>query len=370
MINLNQSYQWAINTCNNPNVGYWQDYRNQKTVNGITYYDCSSFIWYALQAGGFDVKSAYKTAVGENYSGNAITTSNERAWLRALGWTEVPLSDEWKPADILWRQGHTEMVYKGGTGTGRTMGAHGRNNIALPDQVSIKSSWDSASSWTSLWRYGEGGASDSYSLYVISAIAGNWYHESNINPALWENRSAGTWTDLLKGYGLGQWTNTGGDTHGRLYQLHQWLSENGYADNSGLGQVKYMIHENVWYSVQEASAYKTLSDFLTSNSTDLTALTHAFNRGWEGIHDASWDTRVTYANDCYDFISTHIDDITITEWVTGNRYLNTSEILNNAVMLARALGSQTPPTPPTPPIPPQPIYSKGHMPVWMMVKGF
>jgi hypothetical protein len=128
-----------------------------------------------------------------------------------------------------------------------------------------------------------------------------------------------------------------------------------------------MIHENVWYSVQEASAYATLSDFLSSDSTDLTALTHAFNRGWEGIHAASWDTRVTYANECYDFISNHFDDLSITDWVTGNRYLNTSEILNNAVMLARAFDSQIPPTPP---IPPHPTYGKGHMPVWMMIKGF
>ena len=74
MSNLNQSYQWCIDKCNDPNVGYWQDYRNQKTVNGVTYYDCSSFIWYSLQAGGFNVASAYKTATGSAYTGNAITT--------------------------------------------------------------------------------------------------------------------------------------------------------------------------------------------------------------------------------------------------------------------------------------------------------
>lgn len=371
MPNLNQTYQWAINTCNNPNVGYWQDYRNQKTVNGITYYDCSSFVWYALQAGGFDVSGqAYKTAVGEAYTGNAITTHTEKAWLQALGWTQIPLTGEWKPCDILWRSGHTEMVYEGGTGTGRTMGAHGRNNIALVDQVSIKTTWDTASQWESLWRYGSGGATDSYSLYVISAIAGNFYQESNINPALWEGTHAGTWTDLNKGYGLGQWTNTGGNTHGRLYQLHQWLSDNNYLDDSGLGQIKYLIEENVWYSVQEASSYKNLSEFLSSDSTDITALTHAFNIGWEGIHDASWNDRVTYANECYTFIQSHLNDISITDWVTGNRYLNTSEIMNNAVMLARALGSQKPVTPPTPPLPPQPIYGKGKMPVWMMCKYY
>ena len=53
MPNINQAYSWAVNTCNASNVGYSQTYRNQQTIGGITYYDCSSFIWYSLIAGGF-----------------------------------------------------------------------------------------------------------------------------------------------------------------------------------------------------------------------------------------------------------------------------------------------------------------------------
>lgn len=51
MPDINKSYSWAIETCNAPNVGYSNAYRNQQTVGGITYYDCSSFINYALLAG-------------------------------------------------------------------------------------------------------------------------------------------------------------------------------------------------------------------------------------------------------------------------------------------------------------------------------
>ena len=54
MPDINKAYSWAIETCNAPNVGYSNDYRNQQTVGGITYYDCSSFINYALLAGGFE----------------------------------------------------------------------------------------------------------------------------------------------------------------------------------------------------------------------------------------------------------------------------------------------------------------------------
>ena len=57
MPDINRAYTWAIQTCNAPNVGYSQAYRNQQTINGITYYDCSSFVNYALLAGGFETPS-------------------------------------------------------------------------------------------------------------------------------------------------------------------------------------------------------------------------------------------------------------------------------------------------------------------------
>ena len=371
MPNLNKAYQWAIDTCDRADVGYKQAYRNQQTVNGITYYDCSSFIFYALKEAGFDVTGeAYTRAVGEPYTNNAITTSTERTWLQYLGWTEVPITGEWKPGDILWRQGHTEMVYTGGTGSGVTMGAHGENGIALPNQVSINGSSSYASSWSKLYRYGSGGATDGVSIYVVSALCGNWKQESTINAGLWENRTAGTWTDLLKGYGIGQWTNTGDDTHGRLYQLHEWLVTNGYNVDDAEVQIDYMIHEGTWYSVQEASGFSSLDDFLASDSTDITMLTHAFNRGWEGIHDSSWDTRVTYANECFNYIQQHKDDTSITQWYKGNRYLTNAEAMNNAVMAYRYLTgiSPTPPAPPLPPTPPSPYAGKKRMPVWMMCR--
>lgn len=42
MPSIQQAYNWAVETCANENVGYSQEYRNQQTVKGITYYDCSS----------------------------------------------------------------------------------------------------------------------------------------------------------------------------------------------------------------------------------------------------------------------------------------------------------------------------------------
>lgn len=359
MPNLSRAYQWAINTCNQPKVGYSQTYRNRVTKNGITYYDCSSFIWYSLLDGGFDVTNAYRIATGVDYSGNAITTSAEEAFLIALGFTSLPVNSEWKSGDILLRSGHTEMVYTGGNASGVTMGAHNAS-VVLDKQVSINTSTSYASSWTKLFRYGGGGAKSTVSISVVSAICGNFIQESTINPGIWQGLNIGTWTDLLKGYGLGQWTNTGGDTHGRLYLLHDYLTKNGYSVEDGNGQIAYLIAENYWLKQAEAISYNSLSDFLSSESTDLTHLTHAFNIGWEGIHDSSWDLRVSYAEQCFAYISSHqSEDV---EWISGNRYLSSAEYLNNALCVYKALSSVTPPTPP------HPVKTKHTMPLYMMMR--
>lgn len=343
MPDINSAFTWAVNTCNAPNVGYSQPYRNQQSVNGITYYDCSSFIWYALKAGGFDVESAYQQAVGEAYSGNAITTSAERAWLIALGFHQEGLNGTWQAGDILWRDGHTEMVYSGGTGSGITMGAHSARPT-LPNQVSINSSASYASSWTSLWRYGNTPAIlNGVSMEVVSAICGNWYYESNINPGIYEGLTVVDLTDnnVYGGYGLGQWTNNPNTQVHRRTALANYLSSNGYAYDSGDGQLEFFIYEDEWYSTQEASQFSDLQDFLTTDITNIELLTHAFNIGWEGIHDSSWDIRVEHANTCYDFILQNAQNTSISEWVVGNRWLKKSEILNNAVLVYRWLNNYT-----------------------------
>lgn len=347
MPNLNAFYSWAIEKCNAPNVGYSQTYRNQQTVDGITYYDCSSFINYALLAGGWSTP-------GYAPDNNAFTTYTQAAVLESLGWKEVSATGEYLPGDIGLSSEHTEICYKGGQGQGQFMGAH-TDSYPLAEQVSISLFKES---FPRLFRYGGGGAS-STSIYVVAAMAGNFWQESGINPGIWEGLQEESFTSLNHGYGLGQWTNTGGDTHGRLFKMAQWVLDNGYEVYDGEGQVRYIIHEDVWYSTEEAAGFANLSEFLTSDSTDLTYLTHAWNRGWEGIHDDSWDARVTYAQRCYDYILEHYDDTSITEWIHGNRFLSDNERLNNAVMLYRSLNGATPE--------PQPTKQK-RMKIWMYLK--
>lgn len=343
MPDISTAYSWAINTCNAPNVGYSQPYRNQNTVDGITYYDCSSFIWYALKAGGFDVENAYLHSMGYPYSGNAITTPFMGSWLLEMFFTSVDINSMWQAGDVLLRDGHTEMVYSGGLGRGRTMGAHSAN-YTLENQVSINANESDASSWQRLFRFGNSPAVlEGVSMHVVSAICGNWYHESTINPGIYEGLRVVDLTDnnAIGGYGLGQWTNNPNTGVTRRTQLVNYLRSHGYADDSGVGQLEYFINENEWYSVQEASQFATLTNFLNSDSTDIELLTHAFCIGWEGIHDSSWDTRVTYARNCYDFIIRHAQDTSISQWFTGNQWLTVNQLMNNAVLVYRWLNDNS-----------------------------
>ena len=251
MPNLNLSYQWAINTCNAPDVGYSQNYRNQQTVNGITYYDCSSFIWFSLMSGGFDVVTA------NGGSTWPFTTSNMQAALSNLGFVQVEITADWMPGDVLWRSGHTEMVYQGR----HTMGAH-TGGIPLADQVSINAYETPPSSWTNCWRYGSGGAiqrdwikgnryldltemqNNAYIIYstlyfrgwtpnAIAGMLGNMETESTINPGIWQNLSE----NPSLGFGLVQWTPSTNYTN--------WAVANGYEIDDGDGQLIWIDTETV-----------------------------------------------------------------------------------------------------------------------------
>lgn len=229
MPSIDAAFTWAVNCCNLPNVGYSQSYRNQQTVNGITYYDCSSFINYALLAGGWTTPS-----YAPNY--NALTTGTMYSELPRLGFINVTATGVIKPGDIGLSSTHTEMCYQGGNGSGIFMGAHGQNGILLPNQVSIGSSSGDPTyrrTFPTIWRYGDGASGEvgynwivgdnyeyfpdygdkqinnaaclysyfyfkGWTIQAIAGLCGNIQQESTFNPACIEQ--GGT------GHGLVQWT--------------------------------------------------------------------------------------------------------------------------------------------------------------------
>ena len=162
-------------------------------------------------------------------------------------------------------------------------------------------------------------------LYVISAICGNFFQESGINPGIWEGLNPSG-----NGFGLGQWTDNAQTS--RRTALFNWLDSNGYSRDSGEGQLRFLVYENLWISSLIApSSYNTLNDYLNSNSTSIADLTREFMYHWEGINDNTYERRYNYATYIYnEFLH---DDGTRQPWTAGNYYLTRGESDNNAFLV-------------------------------------
>lgn len=180
-------------------------------------------------------------------------------------------------------------------------------------------------------------------LYVIAAICGNFWQESTVNPGIWEGL-----TPNAPGYGLGQWTDNPPVVMRRT-ALFNWLDANGYARDSGDGQLAFLLYENIWIpSTFTPSAYNTLSDFLASSSTDLAALTREWMYHWEGIDDGSYSTRYQFAQRYLTLMQN--DDGTRRAWYAGNYYLTYAEAdLNVLHIMDYFIGEEPPPPPPPEP---------------------
>ena len=318
MPSLELTWQWAVAKCNDPNVGYSMTYRNQRTVNGITYYDCSSFIFYGLEAGRFDVAGAF----GHTYP---FTTEGMDSTLRALDFTrynsaDIPAS-QWQECDILWRRkrsangtNHTEFVHS----PGYAMGARGAKNYTLPNQVAIHAS--APADWDYLYRYQGPNVSEwikgnrylsqsemennaviirnffndrNYSLEAICGILGNIQQESTVNPGLWQNFQQGSTT---LGFGLVQWTPSTKYTN--------WANANGYAIDDGDWQLTW-IHEltvptGQWIPTPQYNM--SWSEFIHSTETP-EYLASAFLKNFERARDEEEANRRTYARNWYNYLS-------------------------------------------------------------------
>lgn len=155
---LQAAYNWAVTECQRSDVAYSQSYRNQQTVNGITYYDCSSFIFFALWlGGGLDVGAlGFSTDINDYHQGRAnawVVTSMVNTYLPQVQGFEFydAANTAWQAGDILAKTNvprerrHTEMCYAPPT---RTMGAHNTT-----DGVSINSGETGYNYYNVLIRY-------------------------------------------------------------------------------------------------------------------------------------------------------------------------------------------------------------------------
>lgn len=370
MADISLAYTWAIATCNNPNVGYSQAYRNQRTIDGITYYDCSSFIWYALLAGGFDCVQANN---GSDWPFTTYSWSMPDV-LPRLGFVKyTDTSIPWLPGDILLNAGHTEMVYMDRV----TMGAMS-STPALADQVRINNYNTNPSEFTSLWRIAPATRNwivqesltqagqeltqaqqqnnadcvwsyflynGSASIYSVCAMLGVMQLISTINPG---------YKDLAdhtsdQAVGICQWS--GADKQA-LIAYSQSLSYLTYID--GEAQCDYLLHGLLTsqFSVDSPFAQNIISSQyqFTDGNDFLTTLTENF----------TVEERVAW------FISAYLyhggASMTLAEWTA--LYSPASSYAN---AWYRYLTHYVPGPGPGPEPPPY-VGSSSSMPLWMMLK--
>lgn len=343
------AYEWAIETCNKANVGYSQDYREEKTVNGITYYDCSSFIWYALKYGGIDVMK---------YSSSPFTTATMPKILLSMGFVGFdPWNNDWKLGDIMWRSGHTEMVYDAVNKI--TMGAHSAR-LPLAEQVSVGKSINK--SWTAgyrlesqivvpeEWKVKDKGpynidsdeaynnallvyailSEKGWTLNAISAILGNIGAESGYNPWRWQSDIEGTLT-TERGYGLVQFSPGNKYISDARAKVLEGYAPH-YADHVGSQSdgTAQMIYVDLYADYYATSSHPlSYSEFKASTDTP-----EELAETWFYNYERSSHTETIPARQ------------------------------NNAKYWYNKLGGITPP--PVPPTPPVKKERKG-MPLWMML---
>lgn len=306
MASIQTAYEWAIEKCNTSNIGYSQANRMEKTVNGITYYDCSSFIWFALMAGGFDVVHA------NGGSTWAFTTGTMARALNLLGFVKHTSTQPWKPGDILIRNGHTEMAFD----SNRTMGAH-TSRVALDEQVSINSNPSSASEWAELWRWENGAVNEwikgnrylstgemqnnaqiifstltgiGWTKNAVAGMLGNMQVESTINPGIWQNLNP----NPALGWGLVQWTPSTNFTN--------WAVANGYTNDDGDAQLKWIdgVTVSVGQWIPTAQYPETFAEFKVSTQTP-EYLADCFLKNFERPAEINQPIRQTYARYWFDW---------------------------------------------------------------------
>ena len=176
-------------------------------------------------------------------------------------------------------------------------------------------------------------------IYVVAAICGNFWQESTVNPGIWENLTVGA-----PGYGLGQWTDNPPQVMRRT-ALFNWLTANGYAQDSGVGQLKFLIYEDLWIpSLITPSNYNTMTDYLNSNDRDLLALVKEWMYHWEGISDGTETTRYNFAYDlAYNIFPN--DDGTRNPWISSNSYNTIVQARNNSLLIKDFLMGASPEPP-------------------------
>lgn len=153
-LDLQGMLAWAATMANRADVGYSQTYRKYQTVGGITYFDCSSFVYFAMWlGGGLDVGAlGFDTSLSNYQNGSAYcpALSRDIQIFRDIGCEQVSTDPQyWQPGDFLVKtRAHIEMCYS--LSPLQQVGAR-TDSLPLADQVAIHPAYSGY--YDQVWRY-------------------------------------------------------------------------------------------------------------------------------------------------------------------------------------------------------------------------
>ena len=281
-------------------------------------YDCSSLVIEAYERAGVPVKTN-----GASYTGNMVNVFLSSGFIDVTNSVNLRTGTGLKMGDIVWVNGHVEMVSRKGYLVGASINENGNvTGGQSGDQTGaeIRERTYYNYPWTFALRYVESVENSEivkgnryltmdemkinaryiyqyftrkgWTLNAIAGMLGNMQTESTINPAIWQNLDSGN-TNL--GYGLVQWTPSTNVT--------SWLIANGYAIDDIGGQCARIIYElenKLQYYATE-SYPETFREFSQSTKSP-EYLAYAFLNNYERPADRTQPNRQSQARFWYEYL--------------------------------------------------------------------
>ena len=326
---IDKAVAWAVMIANDDTHGYDQGGRWGPD------YDCSSLVISAYEYAGVPLKSVY----GATRTRNMVPQMLEAGFADVTASVNLKTGAGLRKGDIVWREGHVEMVIA----PGQLVGAHYSENKGKygedGDQTGFEISCTAYSNknWTRAFRY-PGGSDEGipgvtidqtinsneylslsemynnalyiagfflrngWTLEACAGILGNMQTESNMNPGLWESRDEG---NTSKGFGLVQWTPAT-----KLIEWAQNQDLNYKHMDTQLQRILWELENGVQYYTTPAYP-ETFREFSTSTKTP-EYLAGAFLYNYERPKEPNAQKRGEQARYWYNILSA-IDP----DWLMG-----------------------------------------------------
>lgn len=327
---IDNAVSWALRIAEDDSHGYDQESRWGPD------YDCSSLVITAYENAGIPVKTN-----GATYTGNMVNVFLSCGFKDVTGEITLSTGAGLIKGDVLWKDGHTEMVCSAGRIVGASANENGEaTGGQTGDQTGaeIRERDYYNAPWTTVLRYPEQTINpipttahsgnrylstaemrenaryiaaallaDGWTLQAICGMLGNFETESTINPGIWESLTTDPETYYAEngrypGFGLVQWTP--------YTKYTEWCESNGLEPSnmdSALARIKWELDNREQY-IPTTNYPETFAEFKESTKSPY-YLGMAFLLNYERPRDQNQTKRGEQAEAWYIYL-TETDPVT------------------------------------------------------------